>query len=125
MCLWKKLIFFWELKYGSLTWALGSLSLPSIHEDSLVTNGADPGGEIWATTPLKPAKVTLFTIIFYNPGNNNRDIRQSVVLSQQFCEVYFISLTVAKPSWDLTSTYYRSRLPDFYWLDPPLPYEVA
>jgi len=30
----------------------------------------------------------------------------SIVLSQQCCEVYSISLTVAKPLWDLTTKYY-------------------
>jgi len=35
----------------------------------------------------------------------------SIVLSQQCCEVYFISPTVAKPLWDLASKYYWNRLP--------------
>ena len=62
-----------------------------------LTTGADPGEAI---APLKPAKVTLFTIILYNPENNIRDMRQilpSIVMSQQCCEVHFISLAVAKP----------------------------
>ena len=32
-------------------------------------------------------------------------ILSSIILSQQCCEVYFISLTVAKPIWDLTTRY--------------------
>jgi len=45
----------------------------------------------------------------------------SIVLSQEFCEVYFISFTVAKPLWHLTSKYYWNRpTPQPYWLDPSL-----
>ena len=35
----------------------------------------------------------------------------SIVLSQQCCEMYFISLTVAKPLWDFTTTHCRNRSP--------------
>ena len=38
-------------------------------------------------------------------------ILSSIVLSQQCCEVYFISLTVEKPLWDLTTKYYWNRPP--------------
>jgi len=50
--------------------------------------------------PLKPTKVTSFTMILYNSENNIRKIKAflpSIVLSQQCCEVHVISLTVAKP----------------------------
>ena len=57
-----------------------------------VTQGGYRGGEI---SPLKLMKVTLFTMILYNSENNIRDWRPSIYLSQQCCEVYFISLTVA------------------------------
>jgi len=65
----------------------------------------------WSPPTLKPTKVTLFTIILYNSENNIRDkvTLSSVVLSQQCCEMCFISLTVAKPLWDLTSKYYWNR----------------
>ena len=35
----------------------------------------------------------------------------SIVLSQQFCEAYFISVTVAKLLWDLTTKYYWNSSP--------------
>jgi len=35
----------------------------------------------------------------------------SIVLSQECCEVYFISLTVANPLWDLTSKSHWNRPP--------------
>jgi len=56
---------------------------------SMVTNlttGADPGEAI---APLKPAKVTLFTIILYIPENNIRDIRP-------FCRPLFCHSSVVK-----------------------------
>jgi len=65
---------------------------------------------------LEPTKVTSFTMILYNSGNNipkliaNKFLVMfelphcsrfeailSSILSQQRCEVYFISLAVAKP----------------------------
>jgi len=48
-------------------------------------------------------------------------ILSSIVLSQQCCEAYFISLTVMKSLWDLTSKYYWNRPPSqTWWLDPPI-----
>jgi len=45
---------------------------------------------------------------------------QSIILSHQYCEVYFISLTVVNPQWGLATKYYWNRPPYSYWLDPPL-----
>jgi len=81
MCFWKNLIFFWEL--SSRTWALGSLSLLSNRVDSMVTNftvGRIQGGAI---VPLKPAKVSLFTM-FLQSGKQHlryKDNFPSIVLS--------------------------------------------
>ena len=50
--------------------------------------------------PLKPLKVTLFTMILYNSENSIEPyeaILSSIVLSQQCCDIYIICLTVAKP----------------------------
>ena len=60
--------------------------------------------------PLKPAQVTLFTMILYNSENNIRDIRP-FVWSQHCCEVCFISLIVGKSLWDLTTKYFWNRPP--------------
>jgi len=38
-----------------------------------------------------------------------KDILLSIVLSQQCCKLYFISLVVAKVLWDLTTKSYRNR----------------
>jgi len=71
----------------------------------------------WSDRPPKPTKVTLFAMILYNSGNNlsktipNKSYvmfefshcsrykanLSSIVLSQQFCEAFFIPLAVAKP----------------------------
>ena len=148
--------------------------------------GADPRVRLRWWRPLKPAKVTLFTIILYNPENNIRDIRpfccplfrHSSLVKQArnqgaaqggrshpyktfrpplekcvgyslklldivqkiwaplrkffappgvrswlraCCEVRFISPTVAKPLWDLTSKYYWKQLPSpkfTGWIQP-------
>jgi len=48
--------------------------------------GKDPGGTI---APLKPTKVSLFTIIFYNSKNNIRDI-------SLFCRPLFCHSSVEK-----------------------------
>ena len=73
--------------------------------------GTDPGGRLGRAPTLKPTKVTLFTIISYNSENSIRDIKSCIALSQQFCEVYFISLTATKLLWDLTTKYYWKRTP--------------
>ena len=53
-------------------------------------SGADPEKAIWTIAlPLKPAKVTLFTISLYDPENNIRDIRQ-------FCCPLFCHSSVVK-----------------------------
>ena len=62
-------------------------------------------------SPLKQAKVTLFTMIVCNSENS---IRNKAILSfhcyvEQCCKVYFIPLTVAKTLWDLTTKYYCNR----------------
>jgi len=59
-------------------------------------------GGAGAIVPLKLTKVTLFTIILYNSENGISDIR-SIVLSQQCCEVYFISRIVVNPQRDQTT----------------------
>jgi len=74
LCVFEK-IWFSSGNLSSPTWALGSLSLLSIRVDSLVTNVEAPGEATGTIAPIKPAKVTLSTIIFYNPENNIRDTR--------------------------------------------------
>jgi len=58
-------------------------------------SGADPEKAIWTIAlPLKPVKVTLFTMILYNLENSIRDVEPFLpftVLLQQSCEVYLIS----------------------------------
>jgi len=71
--------------------------------------GADPGGAI---DPPKTYKSNFFHHNFVQFGNQHsryKAILSSIVLSQQCYEVYFISLTVAKPLWDLTTWYYWNR----------------
>ena len=65
------------------------------------------GGDWADRPPKKPEKVTLFTVILYNSENNIRDQVHllSIVLSQQCCEVYTSSQTVAKPLRGLTTKY--------------------
>jgi len=57
-------------------------------------------GAIAAIAPLKPTKVTLFTMTLYNLEKEHWHYEatlRSTVLSQQRCEVYFISLAVVNP----------------------------
>jgi len=82
-------------------------------------------GAIGAIDPLKPTKVTPFTVILYNSENNisktlpnksfvtfelfhclQQAVLSSIVLSQQCYEVQFIYLAVAKPLRDLIIKYY-------------------
>jgi len=51
-----------------------------------VARGGSQKGAIGAIAPLKPAKVTLFTMILYNSENNIRDIRP-------FCRPLFGHIT--------------------------------
>ena len=69
------------------------------HDRKLWLNQGRIQGNDWfdrPPPPLKPRKVTSFTMILCNSENSIRDIRQfaSIVLLKQSCEVYFISLTV-------------------------------
>jgi len=63
--------------------------------------GADP----WeAIDPLETYESNFIHHDFVQFGKQHsryKAILPSVVLSQQCCEVYFISLTVVNPSWDL------------------------
>jgi len=62
-------------------------------------SGADPGGG-WAIFPPKTTKVSFFHLDFEQFGklhSRYKAILPSIVLSQQFCEVYFVSLTVVNP----------------------------
>jgi len=40
-----------------------------------------------------------------------KDILPSTVLSQQRCEIYFISLAVVNPQWELNTKYHWNRPP--------------
>jgi len=61
-------------------------------------------GAIGAFAPLMRTKVTLLTITVYNSVNNIRDMRSiSIVLSQDWCEVYFISTTIVNTYYDVAS----------------------
>ena len=46
---------------------------------------------------------------FGKQHSRNKAIFSSILLSQKCCEIYLISLTVAKPWWDLTTKYYWNR----------------
>jgi len=59
--------------------------------------GGSRGRAIGAIVSLKPTKAALFMVTWYNSENSIRDLKtilSSIVLSQQCCEVHFISLTV-------------------------------
>ena len=88
-------------------WALSSLSLLSIRVDSLVTKGRIQGAipEICESNFINHN--------FLQSGKQHsryKAILPSTVLSLQCCEVYFTSLIVSKPLWDLTSKYYWNSL---------------
>jgi len=59
--------------------------------------GADPGGAIGAVSPLKTYKSNFFHNDFLQFGKQHsryKAIFTSIVLPQQCCEVYFMSLAV-------------------------------
>jgi len=51
--------------------------------------GGSKEGAIWAIAPLKPTKITSFTILFYNSENSICDIRP-------FCRPLFCHSSVVK-----------------------------
>jgi len=59
-------------------------------------------------------------LLFGKQHSRYKAILSSIVLSQHFCEVNFIPLTVAKPVWDLTTNYYWNRSPPNItgWIGP-------
>jgi len=60
-------------------------------------SGADPGGAIGAIAPPKTYESNFFHYDFVQFGKQHsryKAILSSIVLSQQFCEVCFISLTI-------------------------------
>ena len=62
--------------------------------------GADPGGKIGAIAPPKTYESNFIHrefLLFGKQHSRYRAILLSIVLPQQFCEEYFIPLTVAKP----------------------------
>jgi len=88
------------------------------------------GGSRGAISPLKPAKVTFFKHNFVQFGKQHsrcRAILSFIVLSQKYCEVCLISLSVAKPWWEMTTKYYCNRpLPNRTgWMRPWLSMQFA
>jgi len=55
----------------------------------VVCRGGSWGFDWGAITPLRPTKVTLFTMMFYNSDNSTRNLRP-------FCRVLFCHSSVAK-----------------------------
>ena len=91
------------------TWKLQSVVSAPL--ENVSAPGADPGGRLGRSTPWKPTKVTLFTIILYNLKSSSCNIGQ-------FCRplfwhssvVKFTSLSyIAKLLWDLTTKYCWNR----------------
>jgi len=79
-----------------LPWVGASLCVAKLQEWGKLSLRLDPGGPIATSKTFK----TLFTMILYNSENSIRyqAILPSIVLSQQCCELYFISrLTAVNP----------------------------
>jgi len=69
--------------------------------------GRIAGGNWGDRLPLKPTKVTIRKKIPFGKQHLRlKTILSSIVLSQQYSEVYFISFTLTKPLWYLTTKYY-------------------
>ena len=77
-------------------------------------SGADPRGEGGDCPPKTYGSNFIYHnfVQFGKQHSRHTAILSSIVLSQQCCEVYFISLTVAKLLCDLITKY--------YWNPPPL-----
>ena len=82
--------------------------------------GRIQGGTIGAIAPPKTYESSFIHHDFVHFGKQySWYILQSIVLLQQCCEVYFISLTVVNPWWDLTTKYYWNSSPNFTgWIRP-------
>jgi len=76
-------------------------------------------GAIGAIAPQKSYANNFIHHYFVQFGkqySRYKAISSSFVLSQQCCEAYFVSLTVANPLWDLTTKHYWNRPPS--WILP-------
>ena len=82
-------------------------------QKSIHTAGADPVGRTIGRSPLLKTYESNFIhndfVQFRKQHSRLKAILSSIVLSQQYCDVCFISLGVAKPLWDLTTRYYWNR----------------
>ena len=80
---------------------------------SWIPSRGESRGAIGLIAPLKLTKVTTQHdfVQFVKQHSRYKAILPSIVLSQQCCGVYFITLTVA--IWDFTTKY--------YWIFPPNP----
>jgi len=77
----------------------------------VVEAGEDPEG---GNCPLKTFESNFIHHDFVHFGKQKsryKAILSSVVWSQRCCEVCFISLTVGKSLWDLTTKYFWNRPP--------------
>jgi len=98
----------WEFGYGAYNHEVAPGITRPLHR------GGPNGGRLGRSPHLKPTKVSFFTTIFYNSEKKHsryKAILPSILLSQQYCEVKIISLTVAKPLWSLTNKCYWNRPP--------------
>jgi len=110
---WSRLfILFWAKKNTSCFVAIksdfvfSSIVTTNIQK-TLQPRGGSTGGD-WGDRPPKTYQSDLVHQDFVQLGKQHswqRVISLSIVLSQQFCEAYFISLIVAKLLWDLISKY--------------------
>ena len=84
--------------------------------------GGSRGGRLGGSPPLKTYEINFFHhdfVQFDKQHSQYKAILPSFVWSQQCCEAYFSSLTVAKLLWDLTTKYYLNRPPDLTgWIRP-------
>jgi len=99
--------------------------LESLHQcwGTWLESGADPGGQLGRSPPLKPKKTSLFTMILYNSQNIIRVLRP-------FCPSLFCHSNVVKYTSSLSQWLTRNKTwllnitetasPKLYWLDPPL-----
>ena len=85
----------------SAAWEGGAEEQTLDHVVPNVQSGVHPGGAIGAISPPKTYEsISLLTHDFVQFGKQHsryKAILPSIVLSQQCCEVYFISLTVVNP----------------------------
>jgi len=97
-----------------------SLHWETLMQDTLNIQGRIQGGRSPPPKTYESNFIHHDFVQFRKQHSRLKAILSSIVFLQQCCEVYFISLTAAKPLWHLTTKYYCNRTPNITGWIPPV-----